>query len=76
MAEPRPVRTKKLSTAITNPDNIADPALSSHKTAASVARTSLSQAVTQLLVPVDSDSEMESDDSNLRPPAAQQARKK
>jgi hypothetical protein len=47
MATPRPARTKKLTAAITNPDNVASFTLTSHKTAASAARlASKSQAAT------------------------------
>ena len=52
MAEQRPSRSKKSSAAITNPDNIASPAIRSHQSAADAAKAqrealAKSQAVTQ-----------------------------
>ena len=65
MANPRPTRTKKSTAAITNPDNVANLALSSHKTVADAARmeaaklaaSRLSQAVRKSSEPVGSDSD-------------------
>jgi hypothetical protein len=57
MANPQPARTKKSTAAITNPDNVANFTLKSHKTAASAARLadfSKSQAVTRLPSPAGS----------------------
>lgn len=57
MANSRPARTKKSTAAITNPDNVANFTLKSHKTAASAARladSSKSQAVTWLPSPAGS----------------------
>jgi hypothetical protein len=54
MANSRPARTKKSTAAITNPDNVANFTLKSHKTAARLADSSKSQAVTRLPSPAGS----------------------
>ena len=69
MAEQRPSRSKKSSAAITNPDNIAAPALRSHQSAADAAKVqrealAKSQAVTQPAADDDSDSNPPTSDSD------------